>query len=79
MIARAHSNEEHAVKAHKDMSKLTEKHAIEHKRKYCQYCIYGKLWSSRSVKEMTCDYLTMTGKMRPINFEDCTGYRKEDK
>ena len=39
-------------------------------------CIYGKRFTSR---DLFCDYLSMTGKMRPCPAENCTVYERKKK
>ena len=38
-------------------------------------CMYGKRFTG---KELYCDYLGMTGKMRPCPAENCTVYKRKN-
>lgn len=39
-------------------------------------CYYGKTFDAR---EYYCDYLCMTGKMRPCTADSCTVYKRKQK
>ena len=50
----------------------------EHKRKVCSKCVYSKGFYHKTpqyIGDLYCDYMCMTGKLRPCPAAQCTEFK----